>query len=140
MIASLAERDNDLFQSLRPLLIGIKKLLLEKQTNRYGIDGKTLREKFLGLIPNDIDLNRLKEALQPDLSFLDPFSENGQDIDEMPASVRKAFAESDRNLSEKAENEALKQWIPELIDSLQGKGYLSLNHGILSVSFPDERL
>jgi len=58
----------------------------------------------------------------------------------MPASVRKAFSESDRNLSKKAENEALKQWIPELINSLQGKGYLSLNHGVLSVSFLDERL
>ncbi|MFM7793395.1 MAG: hypothetical protein ACKO90_36685, partial [Microcystis panniformis] len=29
---------------------------------------------------------------------------------------------------------------PELINALQGKGYLSLNHGILSVSFLDERL
>ncbi len=138
-IATLAEK-SDLFLSLKPLLIAIKKLIVEKQPNLYGFDGKTLREKLLGLIPNDIDLNRLKEALQPDLSFLDPFSENGQDIDEMPASVRKAFSESDRNLSKKAENEALKQWIPELINSLQGKGYLSLNHGVLSVSFLDERL
>ncbi|WP_162561021.1 hypothetical protein [Microcystis aeruginosa] len=48
----------------------------------------------------------------------------------MPASVRRAFAEKDSNLAEKAENEALKQWLPEFIDSLQGKGYLSLNHGI----------
>ncbi|MFY7934127.1 MAG: hypothetical protein ACOVO7_16260 [Microcystis aeruginosa] len=139
-IASLAEKDSDLFLSLKPLLIAIKKLLSEKQSNRYGIDGKTLREKLLGLIPNDIDLIKLKSALTPDLSFLDPFSENGQDIDEMPASVRKAFAESDRNLSEKAENETLKQWIPELINALQGQGYLSLNHGILSVSFLDSRL
>jgi hypothetical protein len=139
-IASLAENNTDLFLRLKPLLIGIKKLLSEKQSNRYGIDGKTLREKLLGLIPSDIDLIKLKEALTPDLSFLDPFSENGQDIADMPASVRKLFSESDRNLSEKAENEALKQWIPELIDSLQGKGYLSLNHGVLSVSFVDERL
>jgi hypothetical protein len=58
----------------------------------------------------------------------------------MPASVRRAFSEKDSNLSEKAENEVLKQWIPELIAALQGKGYLSLNHGILSVSFVDERL
>ena len=35
--------------------------------------------------------------------------------------------------------EALKQWLPEFIDSLQGKGYLSLNHGVLSVSFVDSR-
>ena len=139
-IASLAEKDSDLFLSLKPLLITIKKLLSEKQSNRYGIDGKNLREKLLGLIPSNLDLNRLKEALTPDLSFLDPFSENGQDIDDMPASVRKAFSESDRNLAEKAENEALKQWIPELINALQGKGYLSLNHGVLSVSFLDERL
>jgi hypothetical protein len=139
-IASLAEKDSDLFLSLRPLLIAIKKLLSEKQPNRYGFDGKTLREKLLGLIPSDIDLNRLKSALTPDLSFLDPISEMGESIADMPIAVRRAFAESDRNLAEKAENEALKQWIPELIDSLQGKGYLSLNHGVLSVSFLDERL
>jgi hypothetical protein len=139
-IASLAENDTDLFLRLKPLLIEIKRIISEKQSNRYGIDGKTLREKLLGLIPSDIDLIKLKEALTPNLSFLDPISEMGESIADMPASVRKAFAESDRNLSEKAENEALKQWLPELIDSLQGKGYLSLNHGVLSVSFRDERL
>ncbi|MCA2939614.1 MAG: hypothetical protein IM319_10795, partial [Microcystis sp. M113S1] len=139
-IEALAEKDTDLFLRLKPLLIEIKKLLSEKQTNRYGFDGKSLKEKLLGLIPSDIDLIKLKEALQPDLSFLDPFSENGQDIADMPASVRKAFSESDRNLSEKAENEALKQWLTELIAALKGKGYLSLNNHILSVSFLDERL
>ncbi|MCZ8027142.1 MAG: hypothetical protein O9332_17485 [Microcystis sp. LE19-10.1B] len=138
-IASLAEKDSDLFLSLKPLLIAIKKLIAEKQSNRYGFDGKTLREKLLGLIPNDIDLNRLKSALTPDLSFLDPISEMGESIADMPASVRRAFAEKDSNLAEKAENETLKQWLPELIDSLQGRGYLSLNHGILSVSFVDSR-
>ena len=138
-IASLAEKDSDLFLALKPLLIAIKKLIAEKQSNRYGFDGKSLKEKLLGLIPSNLDLIKLKEALTPDLSFLDPFSENGQDIADMPIAVRRAFSESDRNLSEKAENEVLKQWIPELIAALQGKGYLSLNHGILSVSFVDER-
>lgn len=140
-IEALAEKDdNNLFLALKPLLIATKKLIAEKQSNRYGIDGKVLREKILGLIPSDIDLNRLKSALTPDLSFLDPISEMGESIADMPIAVRWAFAESDRNLAEKAENEALKQWLPEFIDSLQGKGYLSLNHGVLSVSFPDERL
>ncbi len=139
-IEALAEKDdNDLFLALKPLLIAIKKLMAEKQPNRYGFDGKTLREKLLGLIPSNLDLNRLKEALTPDLSFLDPISEMGESIADMPIAVRKAFAESDRNLAEKAENETLKQWIPELILALQGKGYLSLNHGILSVSFVDSR-
>jgi hypothetical protein len=139
-IASLAENNTDLFLRLKPLLIGIKKLLSEKQPNRYGFDGKTLREKLLGLIPSDIDLIKLKEALTPDLSFLDPFSENGQDIADMPIAVRRAFSEKDSSLAEKAENEVLKQWLTELIAALQGKGYLSLNHGILSVSFVDSRL
>jgi hypothetical protein len=139
-IASLAEKDSDLFLSLKPLLIAIKKLLSEKQTNRYGFDGKSLKASLLGLIPSDIDLNRLKQALTPDLSFLDPISEMGESIADMPIAVRRAFAEKDSNLSEKAENEVLKQWLPEFIDSLQGKGYLSLNHGVLSVSFLDERL
>jgi hypothetical protein len=139
-IATLAERDSDLFLSLKPLLSAIKKLLSEKQSNRYGIDGKTLREKLLGLIPSNLDLNRLKEALTPNLSFLDPISEMGESIADMPIAVRRAFSEKDNSLAEKAENEALKQWIPELINALQGKGYLSLNHGILSVSFRDERL
>jgi hypothetical protein len=139
-IATLAERDSDLFLSLKPLLSAIKKFFAEKQPNRYGFDGKTLREKLLELIPSNLDLNRLKQALTPDLSFLDPISEMGDSIADMPASVRKLFSESDRNLSEKAENEALKQWLPEFINALQGKGYLSLNNHILSVSFVDSRL
>ncbi len=138
-IASLAEKDNDLFLSLKPLLSAIKKLLSEKQSNRYGFDGKTLREKLLGLIPSNLDLIKLKSALTPDLSFLDPISEMGESIADMPASVRRAFSEKDSSLAEKAENEALKQWIPEFIEALQGKGYLSLNHGVLSVSFVDSR-
>jgi len=124
---------------LRPLLIGIKKLLSEKQPNRYGFDGKMLREKLLGLIPNNLDLIKLKEALTPNLSFLDPISEIGESIADMPIAVRRAFSEKDSSLAEKVENETLKQWIPEFIESLQGKGYLSLNHGVLSVSFLDER-
>jgi hypothetical protein len=139
-IATLAEKDTDLFLRLKPLLIEIKKLLSEKQPNRYGIDGKTLREKLLGLIPTNIDLNQLKQALIPDLSFLDPISEMGESIADMPIAVRRAFAEKDNSLAEKAENEVLKQWLTELIAALQGKGYLSLNHGILSISFGDERL
>jgi hypothetical protein len=139
-IASLAEKDSDLFLRLKPLLIAIKKLIAEKQPNRYGFDGKTLREKLLGLIPSNLDLNRLKEALTPDLSFLDPISELGYSIADMSIAVRRAFSEKDSSLAEKAENETLKQWIPEFINALQGKGYLSLNHGILSVSFGDERL
>jgi hypothetical protein len=139
-IEALAENDTDLFLRLKPLLIEIKKLLSEKQPNRYGIDGKSLKASLLGLIPSDIDLNQLKQALTPDLSFLDPISEMGESIADMPIAVRRAFSESDRNLSEKAENEALKQWLTEFINALQGKGYLSLNHGVLSVSFLDERL
>jgi hypothetical protein len=140
-IEALAEKDdNNLFLSLKPLLIAIKKLIAEKQPNRYGFDGKTLREKLLGLIPTNIDLNQLKQALIPDLSFLDPISEMGESIADMPIAVRRAFSEKDNSLAEKAENEILKQWLPELINALQGKGYLSLNHGILSVSFLDERL
>ena len=138
-IASLAEKDSDLFLSLKPLLIAIKKLLSEKQPNRYGFDGKTLREKLLGLIPSNLDLIKLKEALTPDLSFLDPISEIGESIADMPIAVRRAFSEKDSSLAEKAENEALKQWIPEFIEALQGKGYLSLNHGVLSISFLDSR-
>lgn len=138
-IASLAEKDSDLFLSLKPLLIAIKKLLSEKQSNRYGFDGKVLREKLLGLIPSDIDLNRLKSALTPDLSFLDPFSEMGESIADMPIAVRRAFSEKDSSLAEKVENETLKQWLTEFIEALQGKGYLSLNHGVLSISFLDSR-
>ncbi|MFM7788619.1 MAG: hypothetical protein ACKO90_10905, partial [Microcystis panniformis] len=99
---------------------------------------KKLNPEF-DIKPSDIDLIKLKEALTPDLSFLDPISEMGESIADMPASVRRAFAEKDSNLAEKAENETLKQWIPEFIESLQGKGYLSLNHGVLSVSFVDSR-
>lgn len=139
-IATLAEKDTDLFLLLKPLLSAIKKLFLEKQPNRYGFDGKSLKEKLLGLIPANLDLIKLKEALTPNLSFLDPFSENGESIADMPIAVRRAFSEKDGSLAEKAENEALKQWLPDFINSLQGKGYLSLNRGVLSISFGDERL
>ncbi|KAB0243992.1 hypothetical protein EZJ55_00145 [Microcystis aeruginosa EAWAG127a] len=55
--------------SLRSLLDAVEKLLSEKQSNRYGIDGKTLREKLLGLIPSNLDLIKLKSALTPDFKL-----------------------------------------------------------------------
>jgi hypothetical protein len=131
--------DEGLFSSLRPLLSRLKEIFEAKQPDRYGWDGKELKAELSRLVPDDLDIKAVKRLLAPDLDFLNPVAEYGESIEDLPAGTRKRFSEKDSTLSEKAEKIVLKQWLPEFIGSLRGTGYLSLDRGKLSLSFPDDR-
>jgi hypothetical protein len=132
--------DERLFSSLRPFLSRLKEIFEAKQPDRYGWDGKELRAELSPLLPDDLDIEAVKRLLAPDLDFLNPVAEYGESIEDLPAGTRKRFSTKDSDLSETAGDRVLKQWLPELIGTLQGTGYLSLNRGVLTLSFPDDRL
>ncbi|MDV3002943.1 MAG: hypothetical protein N5P05_004598 [Chroococcopsis gigantea SAG 12.99] len=130
----------DLFDRCRPLLSKLLDLTTAEQPNRYGYDGAYLARELSPLLPEDLRLDDLKKRLEPDLSFLNPLEEYGENIANLPYEEKRRFAESDQTLSDHATKNLLKQWLPETIEALRGGGYLSLNYGVLTVSVADERL
>ncbi|MDV3002927.1 MAG: hypothetical protein N5P05_004582 [Chroococcopsis gigantea SAG 12.99] len=129
-----------LFDRYRPLLEKLLEMMGAKQSGLYGYDGAYLTGELSALVPAETDIDILKEILQPDLSFLNPLDEYGENIADLPHEEKARFAESDRNLSDHATKNLLKQWLPEVIEALGGGGYLSLNYGVLTVSVVDDRL
>ena len=121
---------------LQPLLTQLHKLLSGqvKAPNRYGWNHHSLVEQ-LPPLPEDLDLKALARCTQPDLTFLNPTSEEGIDIEDLPAGVRKRFTDTDEATSQTAKATLLKQWLIPFLEVLGGgQGYLSLNYGKLSVT------
>jgi len=81
------------------------------------------------------------KAIQPDLSILNPTAEYGEDISNLPSSVRKKFNDSDNQTAQQIADKVLKQWLLTFLDVLQGKvGYLALAKGILTITIPNQHL
>ncbi|MEO1184098.1 MAG: PriCT-2 domain-containing protein, partial [Cyanobacteria bacterium J06636_27] len=142
MIATLATDNFELLQQLQPLLTKIKSLLTkgEKAPTRYGWNFEHLKE--LLPIPESIDLAKVAEATVPDLSVLNPVKEYGEDIDNLPAGVRKKFQKRDNETADKVKQSVLKQWILPLLEILKGDctGYISCDFNNLTITTPNSRL
>jgi hypothetical protein len=140
LIAHLLLEAPAIFSQLHPLLTALSRLTQAKQPTRYGWNHQAL-VKELPDLSDDLDLEAIAGATEPNLTpILDPFREYGTSMAELPAGVRKKFAESDEATSTKA-RELLKQWLIPLLNVLTGKvGYLSLSSGILRITIPDQDL
>lgn len=141
VIVALSE-DLELSQSFNPLLNKLKRLFDSKQPSRFGWTGQQLKDELLSLLPSEIDYDGLAALLKPDLSFLNPVAEYGENIENLPPSLKKRFSAKDQDLASKASTDVNKNWLFNFIDALTGKPgtYLSLAYGELTISFPDERL
>lgn len=140
IVALVESEDIELLHRFSPFLNKLKKLLEAKQPSRYGWSGQQLKDELLPLLPKQIDYDDLALLLKPDLSFLNPVAEYGENIENLSPTVRKRFSLKDDDLAEVASSDVLKDWLFNLIDALNGHGYLSLAYQELTVSFPDERL
>ncbi|MEM9925104.1 MAG: hypothetical protein AAF915_15360 [Cyanobacteria bacterium P01_D01_bin.50] len=142
LITTLATANSELLISLLPLLTKIKSILTkgEKAPTRYGWSFEHLKE--LLKVPDSIDLAALEEATAPDLSTLNPTSEHGVDIADLPAGVRKKFQKRDAETADKINQTVLKQWILPLISVLSGDsiGYISADFNNLTITTPNNRL
>lgn len=129
-----------LFAELQALLNVLLGYLDESTpTGRYGL----LHPKVVEQLPDcsGLDVDAIAAAIQPDLSFLNTTDQYGVDLQDLPPSVRKKFAERDLEIADKAQSRVIKQWLPMLLKVLQGtmRGNLYLHRGKLTITIPDPR-
>lgn len=132
----------EFFDILRPLLILLCFYLSGqvKAPNKYGLG--TLQSRKALPIPNGIDVKAIRDALKPDLSFLNTTAEHGEDLDKLPSQVRKKFTDSDAAAAEKIGQRIELNWLSDFLDVLMGNvhGALRIQKGILTITLPDQRL
>ena len=130
----------DLLLRLQPLLTALSRLFSTRPPTRFGWNHRALLAELPSL-PDSLDLAEISSLTQVDLGILNPTAEYGEDIDNLPATVRKRFNNSDRETARIIEQKTIKQWLVPFLAILQGRvGYLSLAKGILTVTVPDSYL
>lgn len=132
---------SDIFTNLQPMLSDLRRLMTtEKAPGRFGWSHHALLDS-LSPIMEAFDLDEIAEATQPNLEFLNTTGEHGVDAADLPSGVRKKFTAKDATTAEQARTTLLKQWIVPFLRIFMGQvGYLSLAHGTLTITIPDDRL
>ncbi|GFE71958.1 hypothetical protein CFPU101_45680 [Chroococcus sp. FPU101] len=139
VIVAVSE-DLELAAKINPFLNRLKKLFKKKQP-RFGWSGKQLKDELKLLLPSDLDYNSLAGWLRNDLEkLLDPVNEYGEKIADLPRQVRNKFSVKDDDLADVVKQEVIKDWLFHCLDALDGRGYLNMANGELTISYPDERL
>ena len=136
---------SNLFQALQPLLTELRQYLDGSiPTGKFGFNHQQVLV-LLQAIAQDllkvVRLEAIRTLTAPDLSFLNTVNEYGVELAELPAHVRKKFADRDAGAAEKAETSLVKQWLLELLGILSSdtNGHLHLGRQQLTITLPDDR-
>lgn len=129
-----------LFEQIQPLLVALIPLLDGSiKLGRFGIAHAELMSQLPQLT---IDLEQVRRVLHPDLSFLNTTAQHGVDLADLPRQLRKHFSERDSDLAEQAEKRVIKQWLPDLLQILDGThsgSSIRLGYDGLTLALPDSR-
>lgn len=138
----LIKKASHLATQLSPLFCQLDEIFNLKAPSRWGWSHEALVEKLKPSLPNNIDLTELLKVTEPDLNILNPTSEYGEDIRDLPNKVKKDFWEADNLTAERVKEKTIKQWIVPFLEILLGKktGYLSKSGKVLKITTPDTRL
>jgi len=148
LISHLACQAPQQFIQLQPLLSGLKSLLTGNQP-RYGFGYHDVLKALPKLDFSALDWDLLLQALQPNLSGLEPPDEI--DLDQIAPKDRRGLGlvkralirETAQSQSEQADilkQTVLKQWFNEFLGVLNGgTGDIRVNHGKLTLTLPDNR-
>ena len=145
-----------IFDQLRVFLAAVTAVFEAKQ-GRYGLGHPDIIAA-LPALPDDLDVDALKDALTPDLGFLDPEIEDGVRLSDLPGrstqmptsdygrgdggrvNLRSHFSEDWETQSRQAEG-VIKQWLVDLVKVLlSGVGALHLSFELLTITRPNYRL
>ena len=106
----------------------------------YGLDHDAV-VTLLGTLAA-VEPGAIERVLHPNLSFVNSTVEYGVDLADLPPQLRRKFADRDFELAEQAQQQVLKQWLPDLLRVLQGdiKGAsLYLHRHKLTIAMPANR-
>ena len=140
LVAKLLLEAPQVLNQLQPLLTALGRLFKAKPPARFGWDHQALIQE-LSTLSQELDRTAISKAIEPDLSVLNPTAEYGEDISNLPTSVRKKFNNSDAHTAQQISDNVLKQWLIPFLDILQGEvGYFTLAKGTLTITTPDSYL
>lgn len=130
----------ELFDQLQPLLVALIPLLDgSTKLGRFGI----AHSELMGQLPRlTIKMEQVSRVLHPDLSFLNTTAQHGVDLADLPRPLRKQFSERDPDLAAQAEKRVIKQWLPDLLQILDGTysgSSIRLGYDGLTLALPDAR-
>lgn len=142
VIAELAVKLPATFDALRPLLTSLYKYICGevKQPNKYGWGDTQLRAALS--VPDGVDSNAVRDALAPDLRFLNTTEEYGVDLADLPPRLKKSFSDTDKATAERISKEIALDWLPDFLEVLQGDaaGSIRIQYGVLTVTLKNARL
>jgi len=113
--------------------------------DRWGMPHDQVLEILLPLVKGETDIDAISQATNPNekiQSILHGLDDHGVSLQDLPAHLRKSFAESDEQLAEKAQRIA-KQWVVPFLEVLLGRrpGHVSLdNRGTFTLTIANRRL
>ncbi len=138
--ANLLLKAPQVLNQLQPILTTLGRLLKAKPPTRFGWNHQALMQEFPTL-PEHLNKTAILNAIEPDLSVLNPTAEYGEDINNLPPSVRKKFNDSDAQTAQHIADNVLKQWLMPFLDILQGEvGYFTLSQATLTIITPNQHL
>ncbi|MGJ5676828.1 MAG: PriCT-2 domain-containing protein [Nostochopsis sp.] len=125
---------------LQPVLQTLRTLLTQeiKPPSRYGFDDAALRA-LLGEFPTDLDIEAIRQVLEPDLDFLSDLDSIDINADEQlkkSAVARYAAKQIVKDSAKKAGSEFLElplYWFPDFLEAWKGDGSLGCKWGVLSI-------
>lgn len=131
---------------LQPVLQVLRSLLTQeiKPNSRYGFDDASIRA-LLPEFPTDLDIEAIRQILQPDLTFLEDL--DSIDINTNPqlkksAAARYAAKRVARDSARKAGREFLDlplYWFPDFLEAWKGNGALGCKWGVLTIYRPNPK-
>ncbi|MBD2246798.1 PriCT-2 domain-containing protein [Nostoc sp. FACHB-888] len=128
------------WSKLQPVLQTMRSLLTQdiKPDSRYGFDDAALRT-FLPEFPQDLDVEGIKQLIEPNLDFLADLDSLDIQADQQlqkSAAARFAAKKLVKDSAKQAGKDFLElplYWLPDFLESWKGEGFLACKWGVLSI-------
>ncbi|RCJ20527.1 DNA primase [Nostoc minutum NIES-26] len=139
-VGQLVLLEPKLLASLQPVIAALHPLFTQniQPTDRYGFADATIRA-MLPEFPSDLDIEAVRQALEPNLTFLedlDTIDVNGDRQLKKSAAARYAAKQIVKDSARNAGREFLDlplYWLPDFLEAWKGDGAFHASWGVLSI-------
>ncbi len=139
-VGQLALSAPSLLVQLKPVIQALHLLFTQdtESPNRYGFNDASIRS-MLPKFPSDLDIEAVRQALEPDLTFLEDLDtiDVNQDLQlKKSAAARYAAKKITKDSARNAGKEFLDlplYWLPDFLEAWKGDGAFTSSWGVLSI-------
>lgn len=139
-VGQLALSAPSLLVQLQPVIQALHPLFTQdtESHGRYGFDDTSVRA-MLPKFPSDLDIEAVRQALEPDLKFLEDLDTLDVNLDgqlKKSAAARYAAKKITKDSARNAGQEFLDlplYWLPDFLEAWKGEGSFTSSYGVLSI-------